>query len=103
MSIKPKVWLQAAMFSIAILTVACNGGNKESHAVKGDSLAVSGASASLSTLDTIYGCPSHKEMIGSKGDKCPKCWYMTMIPVTWPLEGVDTVRVTSLADYNPPK
>ncbi|WP_394776118.1 hypothetical protein [Flavobacterium sp.] len=30
----------------------------------------------------ITGCPSHKEMIGSKGDKCPKCVYMTMIPIT---------------------
>jgi hypothetical protein len=50
----------------------------------------------------ITGCPSHKEMIGSKGDKCPKCGYMTMLPITWPLAGIDTVRVTSLSDYNPP-
>lgn len=50
----------------------------------------------------ITGCPSHKEMIGSEGDKCPKCGYMTMLPITWPLEGVDTIRVTSLPDYNPP-
>ena len=50
----------------------------------------------------ITGCPSHKEMIGSKGDKCPKCGYMKMLPITWSLEGVDTLRVTSLPDYNPP-
>lgn len=50
----------------------------------------------------ITGCPAHKEMIGSEGDKCPKCDYMTMIPITWPLEGIDTVRVTSLADYKIP-
>jgi hypothetical protein len=50
----------------------------------------------------ITGCPSHTEMIGIEGDKCPKYGYMTMIPITWPLEGVDTVRVTSIADYNPP-
>lgn len=48
------------------------------------------------------GCPSHKEMIGSEGDMCPKCGYMTMIPITWDITGVDTVRVTTLADYNPP-
>ena len=50
----------------------------------------------------IMGCPSHKEMIGSEGDMCPKCGYMTMIPITWDITGVDTVRVTTLADYNPP-
>lgn len=50
----------------------------------------------------ITGCPSHKEMIGSEGDMCPKCNYMTMIPITWDISGVDTVRVTTLADYNPP-
>lgn len=50
----------------------------------------------------ITGCPSHKEMIGSEGDKCPKCGYMTMLPITWSLEGIDTIRVRSLPDYNPP-
>lgn len=50
----------------------------------------------------ITGCPAHKEMIGSQGDKCPKCNYMTMIPITWSLEGTDTLRVTSLDDYNIP-
>lgn len=48
----------------------------------------------------ITGCPLHKEMIGSEGDKCPKCDYMTMIPITWSLKGVDTVRVTSLPNYS---
>ena len=41
----------------------------------------------------ITGCPGHKEMIGE---------YMTMIPITWDITGVDTVRVTTLSDYNPP-
>jgi len=50
----------------------------------------------------ITGCPGHKEMIGSQGDMCPKCEYMVMIPITWDITGVDTVRVTALADYNPP-
>ncbi len=50
----------------------------------------------------ITGCPGHKEMVGSEGDICPKCEYMTMIPITWDITGVDTVRVTSLPDYNPP-
>ena len=35
--------------------------------------------------------------------KCPKCNYNEMIPVTWSLEGIDTVRVTTLSDYNPPQ
>lgn len=51
----------------------------------------------------ITGCPAHNEMIGSAGDKCPKCNYMKMIPITWDIAGVDTVRVTSLPNYNPPK
>lgn len=51
----------------------------------------------------ITGCPTHKEMVGSVGDKCPKCNYMEMVPVTWSLEGIDTVRVTNLPDYNPLK
>ena len=51
----------------------------------------------------ITGCPGHKEMIGSQGDMCPKCDYMVMIPITWDITGIDTVRVTTLADYNPPK
>lgn len=51
----------------------------------------------------ITGCPGHKEMIGSQGDMCPKCDYMVMIPITWDITGVDTVRVTTLPDYNPPK
>lgn len=50
----------------------------------------------------LMGCPIHKEMIGVKGDKCAKCDYMEMLPITWPLQGIDTVRVTSLPDYNPP-
>lgn len=54
-----------------------------------------------STGKVIYGCPAHKEMIGSEGDQCPKCNYMELIPVTWSLEGIDTVRVTELHDYNP--
>jgi hypothetical protein len=49
----------------------------------------------------ITGCPSHKEMIGIEGDQCPKCGYMTMLPITWSLEGIDTIRVTSLTDYKP--
>lgn len=52
--------------------------------------------------DIITGCPQHKEMIGSEGDLCPKCNYMKMIPITWSLEGIDTVRVTSLPQYSPP-
>ena len=50
----------------------------------------------------ITGCPRHKEMVGSEGDMCPKREYMVMIPITWDITGVDTVRVTALADYNPP-
>lgn len=51
----------------------------------------------------ITGCPSHTQMIGSQGDMCPLCNYMVMIPITWDIDGVDTVRVTTLPDYNPPK
>ena len=51
----------------------------------------------------IVGCPMHKEIIGSEGDMCPKCNYMEMVPITWSMEGVEAVRVTSLPDYNPPK
>lgn len=50
----------------------------------------------------ITGCPMHKEMIGSEGDLCPKCNYMKMPPITWDIAGIDTIRVTSLPDYNPP-
>ena len=32
--------------------------------------------------DIITGCPTHKEMIGSEGDLCPKCNYMKMLPIT---------------------
>lgn len=53
--------------------------------------------------NVIVGCPMHKEMIGSEGDLCPKCNYMKMVPITWDMTGVDTVRVTTLPDYNPPK
>ena len=53
--------------------------------------------------EIITGCPMHKEMIGSEGDLCPKCNYMKMPPITWSLEGIDTVRVTTLSDYNPPQ
>ncbi len=59
--------------------------------------------ASTMADNTIYGCPMHKEMIGSQGDRCPLCNYMEMIPVTWSLDGIDTVRVTTLPDYNPPQ
>lgn len=52
--------------------------------------------------EIITGCPQHKEMIGSEGDLCPKCNYMKMIPITWSIEGIDTVRVTSLPQYSPP-
>lgn len=47
----------------------------------------------------LTGCPIHKEMIGVEGDQCPKCDYMTMLPITWPLQGVDTIRVKTLPDY----
>jgi len=53
--------------------------------------------------EIITGCPMHKEYVGKKGDKCPKCNYNEMIPITWSMEGIDTVRVTTLSDYNPSK
>lgn len=49
----------------------------------------------------ITGCPIHKEMIGVEGDECPKCDYMKMLPITWSLQGIDTVRVKTLPDYHP--
>lgn len=52
--------------------------------------------------EVLYGCPMHKEMVGSAGDRCPLCNYMEMVPVTWSLDGVETVRVQSLPDYAPP-
>lgn len=54
------------------------------------------------TGNVVVGCPMHKEMIGSEGDMCPKCDYMTMVPITWSMEGIEPVSVTSLPDYNPP-
>lgn len=68
--------------------------NSNSHNEKGELIDAAG--------NIITGCPMHKEMVGSKGDKCPKCNYMEMTPITWSLEGIDTVRVTTLSDYNPP-
>lgn len=69
--------------------------NTNSHNEKGELVYASG--------NIIVGCPMHKEMIGSEGDLCPKCNYMKMAPITWPLDGIDTVRVKTLPDYNPPK
>ncbi len=50
----------------------------------------------------ITGCPMHKDMIGSVGDLCSKCNYMEMVPITWSMEGIEAVQVTTLPDYNPP-
>lgn len=48
----------------------------------------------------LMGCPIHKEMIGVQGDQCPKCDYMEMLPVTWSLQDIDTIRVKSIPNYN---
>lgn len=45
----------------------------------------------------------YKEMIGSKGDECPRCNYKEMVPVTWSLAGIDSVRVAPFPDYDPPE
>lgn len=115
----------SALASLAIFLTACGGvtkAGKDGHAhTEGDGhnhateQQVEKSSDKIVTKDRnekgelidahghlITGCPGHKEMVGSEGDMCPKCEYMTMIPITWDIVGVDTVRVTSLPDYNPP-
>ena len=113
---KSNQWLVMAFIALAIFLYSCGNSNTTSventhkendghnhtemvqtthHNEKGELVEASG--------NIIVGCPMHKEMIGSEGDLCPKCNYMKMVPVTWSLDGIDTVRVTSLADYNPPK
>lgn len=101
-----------ALASVAMFITSC--GNNNSHneheghnhttetTTKSDNRNENGELVDASG-EIITGCPMHKEMIGAKGDKCPKCNYMEMVPVTWSMEGIDTVRVTSLPDYNPPK
>ncbi|MFA4869949.1 MAG: hypothetical protein WC623_17255 [Pedobacter sp.] len=110
----------AAFALIAIFAASCSSdNNKEKHIhTDGHGQTEVVESKDITTITTneyenefgqvvdknqnlITGCPLHKEMIGSEGDKCPKCDYMTMIPITWPLKGIDTIRVTKLADYNP--
>lgn len=101
--------------SIAIAMVITSCGNNNSHnehaghnhanattTTKSDNRNEKGELVNASG-EIITGCPMHKEMIGAKGDKCPKCNYNEMIPITWSLEGIDTVRVTTLLDYNPPQ
>jgi len=106
----------AALASIAMFVASC--GNSNSHNQhEGHDHATETAVSNTETQkanrnengelvdaagNIITGCPGHKEMIGSQGDMCPLCEYMVMIPVTWDIDGVDTVRVTSLPDYNPP-
>ena len=101
-----------ALASIAMVITSC--GNSNSH---NEHAGHNHANETSTTSDSrnengelvdasgaiITGCPMHKEMIGAKGDKCPKCNYMEMVPITWSLEGIDTVRVTTLSDYNPPQ
>jgi len=103
--------------SLAILVSACGGDTKtvkDGHDHSTEVVVGKPAEKTVSNKnendqlvdaagDLIVGCPMHKEMIGSEGDMCPKCNYMKMVPVIWSLDGIDTVRVTTLADYNPPK
>ena len=121
---KAKRLMIGAFASLAILVSACGGYTKtakDGHVhTEGDGhdhgtelvekpaeKAVSNRNEKDQLVDAaghlIVGCPMHKEMVGSEGDKCPKCNYMEMVPITWSLEGIDTVRVTTLPDYNPPK
>lgn len=43
-------------------------------------------------LDSVYTCPMHPEVIGSKGDKCPKCG-MILIPANEDNAGLYEVKV----------
>jgi len=95
------------LVTVAFAFTACNKANKSDAvtlpAANHADHAQSKAGGDAAAKDILYGCPMHKEMIGSKGDMCPKCNYMELVPVTWSLEGIKTVRVTTLPDYNPPK
>lgn len=117
--------LIGAFASLAILLASCGGdtktqndknihteGDGHNHATEqvagkpAEKIAVKNRNEKGELIDAhghlITGCPGHKEMVGSQGDMCPKCDYMTMIPITWDITGVDTVRVTTLGNYNPP-
>lgn len=106
----------AALASIAMFVASCGNSNSHNqHEEHNHATEISLSKTELQNANRnekdqlvdaaghlIVGCPMHKEMVGSEGDKCPKCNYMKMVPITWSLEGIDTVRVTTLSDYNPP-
>ncbi|WP_374507086.1 hypothetical protein [Flavobacterium sp.] len=101
-----------ALASVAMFITSCGNNNSQNEheghdhptetVTKSDSRNENGELVDASG-EIITGCPMHKEYIGKKGDKCPKCNYNEMIPITWSMEGIDTVRVTTLSDYNPPQ
>ena len=88
----------AALASIAMFVASC--GNSNSHNQhEGHDHATETAVSNTETQkanrnekgelidaagNIITGCPGHREMIGSQGDMCPKCDYMTMIPIPAP-------------------
>lgn len=113
---KSNQWLVAAFIALAIFLYSCGNANtthvgntqNENDGHNHTEMVQAGAGNDKGALvdgagNIVVGCLMHKEMIGSEGNLCPKCNYMKMVPVTWSLDGIDTVRVTSLADYNPPK
>ena len=100
------VGLFTGVITLALIASACRSGDSAEHhhhPTPAAQVAVADVATGDHVDEALYGCPMHKEMVGSKGDRCPKCDYMEMVPVTWSLEGVETVRVTDLPDYNPPK
>lgn len=105
-----KTILSGLTAMVILLTVSCSdANNKGSSGQSGSNATGSSKEESQSTIKTrneegelidpagnvITGCAGHKEFVGYSGDMCPKCENMVMIPITWDITGIDTVRVTS--------
>lgn len=94
-----KSFMQVIMLvACSVLMYTCQQTAKQ-PATASNQAATEAHATETAAATVLYGCPSHKELIGAKGDICIKCGTMKMIPITWSLEGIDTVRVTSLPEY----
>lgn len=63
---------------MAFVVTSCNQKSKEaetnnSETMHHDSTMVDHDSKTMESDSKMYACPMHPEVIGKKGDKCPKC------------------------------
>lgn len=109
---KKNKWMLIVAFGMLFGLYACNTSEKSETSSTTDEeqselLAGNDRNEKGELIDAnghlIMGCPGHKDMVGSEGDICPKCGSMKLIPITWDISGIDTVRVTTLPDYQVPE